>query len=290
MSDATMESISGSETSTAPSSLQTIVRAPIQNQPPPASTVEASNSSETESVYNHANNLRKVSEKMLLSNVNNSRNRGSLTGIPRLNKSLTANIAGTEMRPSSYAGPHHTIGLPVMSPNARLNTTLPTASATSTLERPRNVDKKSPPPAIPVLNLRPKNNGLLSTIEQAAMSDEEPGSPVSVKEMPPQLPPAIVSSPNNGSRIPTPSMIQPNYENLAGGRLSTDSPVGLTMIPVPKKSSLPSDRLSTANFVANSPQPRKMSAEVMSSSRSFATPSPRPALNSKIPVLGAHSK
>ena len=31
MSDATMESISGSETSTAPSSLQTIVRAPVVN-------------------------------------------------------------------------------------------------------------------------------------------------------------------------------------------------------------------------------------------------------------------
>ena len=162
MSDATMESISGSETSTAPSSLQTIVRAPVvtstnhhgsnmvlpqlKNTTTNNNNAETSNS-ETESVYNHANNLRKVSEKMLLGNVvpqqqqqhqqQNSRNRSSLTGIPRLNnKALINNIAGSEMRPSSYAGPHHTIGLPVMSPTSRLNQTLPTSSANSTLERP----------------------------------------------------------------------------------------------------------------------------------------------------------
>lgn len=182
MSDATMESISGSETSTAPSSLQTIVRAPVSGngagngngsnlsnimlgvslKPPKPMTnnnnnAEASSNSETESVYNHANNLRKVSEKMLLGNSvqqqqqqQNSRNRSSLTGIPssitgipRLNnKALINNIAGSEMRPSSYAGPHHTIGLPVLSPSSRLNQTLPTASANSTLERPPTAMRK----------------------------------------------------------------------------------------------------------------------------------------------------
>ena len=209
MSDATMESISGSETSTAPSSLQTIVRAPVSGngtgnrngagngsggnlsnimlgvslKPPKPMTnnnnnAEASSSnSETESVYNHANNLRKVSEKMLLGNSvqqqqqqqQNSRNRSSLTGIPssitgsgngsgtgnrngagngsggipRLNnKALINNIAGSEMRPSSYAGPHHTIGLPVLSPSSRLNQTLPTSSANSTLERPPTAMRK----------------------------------------------------------------------------------------------------------------------------------------------------
>ena len=181
MSDATMESISGSETSTAPSSLQTIVRAPVSGngagngsnlsnimlgvslKPPKPMTnnnnnnAEASSNSETESVYNHANNLRKVSEKMLLGNSaqqqqqqQNSRNRSSLTGIPssitgipRLNnKALINNIAGSEMRPSSYAGPHHTIGLPVLSPSSRLNQTLPTSSANSTLERPPTAMRK----------------------------------------------------------------------------------------------------------------------------------------------------
>ena len=45
------------------------------------------------------------------------------------------------MRPSSYAGPHHTIGLPVLSPSSRLNQTLPTSSANSTLERPASIRK-----------------------------------------------------------------------------------------------------------------------------------------------------
>ena len=194
-----------------------------------------------------------------------NRTRTSMTGIPRLNNNIK-NIAGTEMRPSSYAGPHHTIGLPVMSPSSRLNQTLP-MSNNSTLERPpRQPLKKSPPPAIPVLNLRPKNNGLLTTIEQAAMSDEEPGSPT------------IESSQGSTSRIPTPS-IQPNYENVT--RPSESSPSSL--IPVPKKNSLPNDRLSTANFVA-----RKQSADNSYVVRTFATPSPKPP--SKIPLPGSHLK
>lgn len=180
-----------------------------------------------------------------------------MTGIPRLNtKPLINNIAGSEMRPSSYAGPHHTIGLPVMSPSARMNTTLPLPSSnTSTLER-TPAKNKSPPPAIPVLNMRPANNGLLTTIEQAAMSDEEPTTPVEKK------PP---------SRIPTPLHIsnnQPNYENV--NRLNNESP---SMIPIPKKTS---DRISTANFVVNSPA-RKPSVDFASTKRT-----------SKIPVPGSH--
>ena len=247
----------GSETSTAPSSLQTIVRG----------QAEANQNSETESVYNHANNLRKVSEKMLFggtgnNSINPGRNsRSSMnTGIPRLNtKPLMNNIAGSEMRPSSYAGPHHTIGLPVMSPSARMNTTLPLPSSnTSTLER-TPAKNKSPPPAVPVLNLRPANNGLLTTIEQAAMSDEEPTTPVEKK------PPS--------SRIPTPLHQmsinnQPNYENV--NRLNNESP---SMIPIPKKTS---DRISTANFVVNSPT-RKPSVDFASTKRT-----------SKIPVPGSH--
>ena len=144
---------------------------------------------------------------------------------------------------------------------------------------------------MPILNLRPKNNGLLTTIEQAAMSDEEPGSPTEIKgfESP------SIHNFQGSSRIPTPkssnssSTNQPNYENVAGGRL-TESPIG-SMIPVAKKTSLPTmDRLSTANFVANNPSPRKHSADMISSSnRTLATPSPRPML-SKIPVPGSLQK
>merc|ERR1712083_1220309 len=141
------------------------------------------------------------------------------------------------MRPSSYAGPHHTIGLPVLSPTSRLNQTLPTSSANSTLERPMRkqeqskksdlstklLNQKSPPPAVPILNLRPKNNGLLTTIEQAAMSDEEPSSPtISVSGQGFETPP--IHAFRGSSRIPTPKTSQtssstnnqPNYENVAG--------------------------------------------------------------------------
>ena len=98
-----MESISGSETSTAPSSLQTIIRAPVSTHPnggnrgrsPPSNTT-AENNSETESVYNHANNLRKVSEQMLLGSRNNNRSSFS-SSIPK--PGTFKNVAGSEMRP-----------------------------------------------------------------------------------------------------------------------------------------------------------------------------------------------
>ena len=73
------------------------------------------------------------------------------------------------------------------------------------------------------------------------------------------------------------------------GRL-IESPIE-SMIPSAKKTSLPTmDRLSTANFVASNPSPRKHSADMISSSnRTLATPSPRPML-SKIPVPGSLQK
>lgn len=158
------------------------------------------------------------------------------------------------------------------------------------------INQKSPPPAVPVLNLRPKNNGLLTTIEQAAMSDEEPSSPTtSVSGQGFETPP--IHAFQGSSRIPTPKTSQtssstnnqPNYENVAGGRLNSESPLG-SMIPKAKKTSLPIDRLSTANFVAsNSNSPRKHSADIVSN-RTLATPSPRPMLSSKIPVPGSHQK
>ena len=99
LSDGTFESISESETSTAPSSLQTIVRAPYANSisqyngfseyesspesPTPVKRQDTSNkilpseeTSESEAGFSSANNLRKVSEQLL----SNGRTRSSLSG------------------------------------------------------------------------------------------------------------------------------------------------------------------------------------------------------------------
>merc|ERR1719483_219259 len=124
LSDGTFESISESETSTAPSSLQTIVRAPYANSinlyaglseydsptesptppnnyqhgsylPTKSENIKVLNrqASETESELSSANNLRKVSEQLLA----NGRTRSSLSG-----PSLTRPVSNLS-RPSSVA-------------------------------------------------------------------------------------------------------------------------------------------------------------------------------------------
>lgn len=121
LSDGTFESISESETSTAPSSLQTIVRAPYANSisqyaglseydSPPESPspphlplhevtpvtnnkVQNGRTGESESGFSSANNLRKVSEQLL----SNGRTRSSLSG-PSLTRP-SSNLS----RPSSVA-------------------------------------------------------------------------------------------------------------------------------------------------------------------------------------------
>eukprot|EP00090_Calanus_glacialis_P017436 TRINITY_DN2715_c0_g1_i4.p1 TRINITY_DN2715_c0_g1~~TRINITY_DN2715_c0_g1_i4.p1 ORF type:complete len:1218 (-),score=253.04 TRINITY_DN2715_c0_g1_i4:69-3722(-) len=124
LSDGTFESISESETSTAPSSLQTIVRAPYANSisqyaglseydsPPESPTpphvhqhdtalltntannkVQNGQTGESESGLSSANNLRKVSEQLLT----NGRTRSSLSG-PSLTRP-SSNLS----RPSSVA-------------------------------------------------------------------------------------------------------------------------------------------------------------------------------------------
>jgi hypothetical protein len=173
------ESVSESETtSTAPSSLQTVLRGPgvrgsfahgvsetETDHSPPSTPTErfrglpftgrgdvqtgtgiaslskehlmkmdkseprsAAHESDAESTQNHAQKLRKVSEQLLGGGA--SRTRMSLTGvsspgatkIPILNQggdSPFVNVAGSSMRPSSYAGPQNTVGLPSV-----LNTSL----------------------------------------------------------------------------------------------------------------------------------------------------------------------
>ena len=168
---------------------------------------------------------------------------------------LQNQVAGSEVRPGSFAAPPNTIGLPsVPSP-------LPSSSSTSSSKSQNSkilntassgIPKlnhssngiKSPSPQRsqqlppPPLKLRQDsnsnittNNGLLSTIEQAAHSDEEPSSP-------PALPPSHhggtkfpattrVSMPSSNnfrattqSRMPMPlrattASPQPNYENIS---------------------------------------------------------------------------
>ena len=183
LSDATFESISESETSTAPSSLQTIIRAPYVIQHagpyhPSAAPVNGHGNNHTNGhqkmtdseseMLTSANNLRKVSEQLL----NTSRTRNSisrpgsvaLSSTPQMNYSRhpmaarSAQVVNNRTsqipsnRPHSYAaGPQNTVGLPSVS-----NT--PT---TSTPKYSSQQQQQSPSS-----ELYPESNGLLSTISQ----------------------------------------------------------------------------------------------------------------------------
>ena len=76
------------------------------------------------------------------------------------------NIAGRDLRPSSYAGPQNTVGLPALLNTSLTDSKIPKMGATkkSSVTQPHRLE----------------DNGLLSTIEKAAHSDEE--------SSPPQLP------------------------------------------------------------------------------------------------------
>jgi hypothetical protein len=206
--------------------------------------------SDAESMQNHAQKLRKVSEQML---GGTSRTRQSFTGIPspaavtRIptssrppsrvshmgDSSPFGNVAGREMRPSSYAGAQNTVGLPA----ALLNTSL--------------TDTKIPKLSRKLSATQTPDNGLLSTIEKAAHSDDECS--------PPPLPmkdearkhsgPPVFQNPSPMTRIPKMSTSTPltsssslsqecNYENVAATAEFVASRQG--------------KNISTANYV-NSP-------------------------------------
>ena len=247
LSDGTFESISESETSTAPSSLQTIIRAPyvISNNnhynhniseadiSHPSSPAIPSKTAESDSeILASANNLRKVSEQLL----NTSRNRSSISrpgsvamSTPQSSRlpisSSTASSSssrpnsqqsnllltpstsrssqlpnnshtGRELRPNSFAGPPNTVGLPVPTP--------PSSGA--------NNDQLKYQSKLPKLNQTPTNipesNGLLSTISQAAISDDE-SPPATHKPNPPKFNTAVLSKPS-----PPLNSVLPNYENV----------------------------------------------------------------------------
>lgn len=325
-----LDSISESETSTAPSSLQTIVRAPMSHHdssdilpsdisPPSTPLDNAKKNSDSE--LSHASNLRKVSEQLLLGNQHHPRSRQSFTGIPVMAKpgsnktdlvqiKLASNLAGSELRPSSYAGPPNTLGLPMSSPpggSSGLNQTLPMTSSTlpkqeddhlQAARRASTTGIRPPPSQIPKLAADrrasigtpprstppppPPSNGLLTTIEKAAHSDEEPTSPAILAR------PSSAMSSSKGSRIPSLSSTptpqgnkpQPNYENVVakGDVVSGIPPPRVLMSP----SRMPSgDRISTAQFVAKQAM-SKIPAKTNGNS-SIRSPNP-----SKIPLPGHH--
>ena len=218
LSDGTLESISESETSTAPSSLQTIIRAPyVLSQPgQPAS-------SESE-MLTSANNLRKVSEQLL----NTSRTRSSVSGPSRpgsvaltarpgsqqSNSSTptvrTAGIpnshTGRELRPNSFAGPPNTVGLPVASPASN------NPSSNSDRDTPHSNSGPKFSSKLPKLSTNyAESNGLLSTISQAAISDDE-SPPATHKPNSHKFNTAVLSKPSpQGGRD---KETLPNYENV----------------------------------------------------------------------------
>lgn len=179
------ESVSESETtSTAPSSLQTVLRGPgvrgsyshvvseteTDHSPPATPTLaerfrgapsgiaplskehllkmEKSEprspglESDAESMQNHAQKLRKVSEQLLGGGA--SRTRMSFTGVPSpvstkiplMSPSGDAplvNVAGSSLRPSSYAGPQNTVGLPSVLNTSLNETKIPKLKVSATV-------------------------------------------------------------------------------------------------------------------------------------------------------------
>ena len=225
LSDGTLESISESETSTAPSSLQTIIRAPyVLSQPgQPAS-------SESE-MLTSANNLRKVSEQLL----NTSRTRSSVSGPSRpgsvaltarpgsqqSNSSTptvrTAGIpnshTGRELRPNSFAGPPNTVGLPVASPASN------NPSSNSDRDTPHSNSGPKFSSKLPKLSTNyAESNGLLSTISQAAISDDE-SPPATHKPNSHKFNTAVLSKPSPPGRDRETTL--PNYENVEKQQMMT---------------------------------------------------------------------
>ena len=241
LSDGTLESICESETSTAPSSLQTIIRAPyVLSQPSQPAQTEPE-------LLSSAHNLRKVSEQLL----NTSRTRNSLSvsspaisrlpvsrpssqqsnssspvvrppgapgppgpsgppgapGAPGIPNSQT----GREHRPNSFAGPPNTVGLPVASP-------VPTSDSScgSKSVLPHSAGSKLP--KLTLSSNYQESPGLLSTISQAAISDDE-SPPASQPPPTHKFNTAVLSLASPPGRDRETDL--PNYENVEKQQMMT---------------------------------------------------------------------
>ena len=234
----TLESFCESETSTAPSSLQTIIRAPYVLSQPSQSAQPVNSEPE---LLSSASNLRKVSEQLL----NTSRTRNSLSvsspavarGPPvsrpssqQSNSSSpvvrpppvtqgTAGISnsqtGREHRPNSFAGPPNTVGLPVpvASPVASSEREVVTALANNGAKF-----SSSKLPKLKVNSNYQESPGLLSTISQAAISDDE-SPPATHKPNTHKFNTAVLSKPSPPGREMEARL--PNYENVEKPEMMT---------------------------------------------------------------------
>ena len=184
--DRKTSSDSTSDISTAPSSLQTIVRSPYQqpnsksiSQSRIATIKTAKSELDAAAEISHASNLRRVTEQLM----SNPRTRQSVTGIPSLNS-----------RPGSYASPRGSDQQQANSSLSKIPTPVSTSSRPSSqmsfihqssdLRSGGNVafSPSSPTPngadltprsITPASKISLESNGLLTTIEKACHSDDE---------------------------------------------------------------------------------------------------------------------
>ena len=230
LSDGTLESFCESETSTAPSSLQTIIRAPyVLSQPSQPAQTEPE-------LLSSAHNLRKVSEQLL----NTSRTRNSLSvqsvptpGLSRLPVSrpssqqsnsssplvrppgpsgIPNSQTGREHRPNSFAGTPNTVGLPVASPAGSSDLQPPAHSSNGS----KGLHSKLP--KLKVNSSYQELPGLLSTISQAAISDDE-SPPATHKPATHKFNTAVLSKPSPQGREREAPL--PNYENVEKQQMMT---------------------------------------------------------------------
>ena len=184
--------------------------------PPPAGSTGHSSSSGSDS--------RPGSQlSLVLSGSRPSSRAGHPSRIPGL-----PSVPGRELRPHSVAGPPNTVGLPafaVLSPGTQppANTPSPRTNSFSPSIHFNNLgptagtkfQSKLPRLAADHEAGYPESSGLLSTISQAALSDDE-SPPATHVPSPPKFNTASLA--RTVSKIPA---VQPNYENVETGKQST---------------------------------------------------------------------
>ena len=137
---------------------------------------------------------------------------GHSSRIPQL-----PNLApGKDLRPNSYAGPPNTVGLPsvVPGPSSGLLPQTSSSSIRNLSYKPQTYTNQPGPkfqsklPRLSSDSDQYPESGLLSTISQAAMSDDD-SPPATHISSPPKFNTASLAKPS--SKIPG---VQPNYENV----------------------------------------------------------------------------